>query len=56
MGYHLDGVHYEGKASGEQGSSYPAVYILPGAVVQTEKMGEGMDEREWRGWNEDEGR
>ena len=55
MGYHLDGVHYEGKVTGDE-QSYPAVYILPGAVVQTEKMGEKMDEREWRSWNEDEGR
>lgn len=43
VGYHLDGVHYEGQELKER-----PVYLLPGAVIETEKM--GQEEGEWRGW------
>lgn len=60
MGYFLDEVHYEGLKLGgnedvdgeEAGERFPAVYILPGAVVPTENMGEGT-EGEWRKWAEE---
>ncbi|KAJ5953523.1 hypothetical protein N7454_000419 [Penicillium verhagenii] len=69
MGYYLDAVHYgesgnaksraveEGESYGDEGADAAekrtAVYILPGAVVETEKMGtNGVEgEAEWREWN-----
>ncbi|KAJ5927901.1 hypothetical protein N7466_006857 [Penicillium verhagenii] len=65
MGYYLDAVHYgesgnaKTRAVEEEGEGEgalekrTAVYILPGAVVETEKMGtNGAEgEAEWRGWN-----
>lgn len=45
VGYHLDDVHYEGQ---EQELKEKPVYLLPGAVIETEKM--GQEEGEWRGW------
>ena len=58
VGYYLDRVHWasgqkdrEADVEGEERP--PAVYILPGAMVETEKMGgEGVGEKEWRGWND----
>jgi hypothetical protein len=54
VGYYLDRVHWESKAlnsgKGDAGDERPpAVYILPGAVVETEKMGSAGDEG-WRKW------
>lgn len=57
MGYYLDSVHY-----GEEKTQVVdddenveekrrAVYILPGAIVETDKMGGNSDDAEWRGWN-----
>lgn len=59
VGYYLDKVHWDsrkgkgvGTEEGEGEERPPAVYVLPGAVVETEKMGgEGVGEREWRGWD-----
>lgn len=58
VGYYLDKVHWkrtstnEADAEGEE-ERPPAVYILPGAVVETEEMGEksGVGEMEWRAWD-----
>ncbi|KAJ5179543.1 hypothetical protein N7492_002753 [Penicillium capsulatum] len=56
VGYYLDRVHWAGREKEDREEDEerpPAVYVLPGAVVETEKMGgEGVGEREWRGWNE----
>ncbi|KAJ5144214.1 uncharacterized protein N7515_003001 [Penicillium bovifimosum] len=55
IGYYLDRVHWgsvgnENEQEGEE-ERPPAVYLLPGAVVGTEKMGgEGVGEGEWREW------
>jgi hypothetical protein len=55
VGYYLDRVHWENGAEGVnakvdgEGERPPAVYILPGAVVETEKMGVAGDEG-WREW------
>ncbi|KAJ5539076.1 hypothetical protein N7513_007408 [Penicillium frequentans] len=57
MGYYLDSVHYgeektqvvDGDESVEE--KRRAVYILPGAIVETDKMGGNSDDAEWRGWN-----
>lgn len=59
VGYYLDKVHWDttrprGIGAEEEGEEErpPAVYVLPGAMVETEKMGgEGVGEREWRGWD-----
>lgn len=57
VGYYLDKVHWGTQAQQDEGEGEgevkpPAVYILPGALVGTEGMGgEGVGEREWRGWN-----
>lgn len=66
VGYYLDKVHWDTtrkekgkgtdgeKGEGEERPRPPAVYVLPGAVVETEKMGAeggGVGEREWRGWD-----
>jgi phage FluMu protein Com len=58
MGYYLDSVHYgEEKTKvvedddGNVEEKRPAVYILPGAIVETDKMGGNSDDAEWRGWN-----
>ncbi|KAJ6123541.1 hypothetical protein N7471_010858 [Penicillium samsonianum] len=59
VGYHLDRLHWG--SAGERGAGVrdgeeeeerpPAVYLLPGAVVETENLGgEGVGEREWREW------
>ena len=49
MGYYLDRVHWD-NGNGNAGEERPpAVYILPGAVVETEKMG-GKDDEGWREW------
>jgi hypothetical protein len=64
VGYYLDKVHWgeSSNAQGETGETEdgqdedgqerpPAMYVLPGALVETEKMGgEGVGEKEWRGW------
>ncbi|KAJ5474891.1 hypothetical protein N7475_004457 [Penicillium sp. IBT 31633x] len=58
VGYYLDRIHWGGAANGEKGvqgedeeQRPPAVYLLPGAVVETENMGgEGVGEKEWREW------
>ena len=44
----------DGEGSGEEEERPPAVYVLPGAVVETEEMGSGVGVggREWSGWNE----
>ncbi|KAJ5344750.1 uncharacterized protein MYU51_002647 [Penicillium brevicompactum] len=42
VGYHLDAVHYEDQKQ-------QPVYLLPGSVVETEKMGEEED-GQWREW------
>ncbi|KAJ5214721.1 hypothetical protein N7449_001890 [Penicillium cf. viridicatum] len=40
-----------GARDGEEEERPPAVYLLPGAVVETEKLGgEGVGEKEWREW------
>lgn len=62
VGYHLDRVHWASAGAGrekekergdEDEERPPAVYLLPGAVVETEKMGgEGVGEKEWRAWND----
>ncbi|KAJ5095051.1 hypothetical protein N7532_007342 [Penicillium argentinense] len=58
-GYYLDRVHWENQypqnGDGAEGDRPPAVYLLPGAVVQTENMGEedgGVGEMEWKKWAE----
>lgn len=56
VGYYLDKVHWDGTTGGvddgEEGLRPPAVYVLPGAVVETAEMGgEGIGEREWRDWD-----
>ncbi|KAJ6010412.1 hypothetical protein N7451_001824 [Penicillium sp. IBT 35674x] len=57
MGYYLDNVHYEEQKTkvvdGDENveEKRPAVYILPGAIVETDKMGGNSDDAEWRGWN-----
>ena len=58
VGYYLDAVHWGDRMKGEKGEEDggeeepPAVYVLPGAVVETEEMGgEGVGEREWRSWD-----
>ncbi|KAJ5792081.1 uncharacterized protein N7503_008059 [Penicillium pulvis] len=56
MGYYLDGVHYGEKTQIVDGDENVeekrrAVYILPGAIVETDKMGGNSDDAEWRGWN-----
>ncbi|KAJ5577513.1 uncharacterized protein N7459_006477 [Penicillium hispanicum] len=63
VGYYLDKVHWaasaqgreQRQAEGEDGEERPpAVYVLPGAVVDTDKMGDeagGVGEKEWRQWN-----
>lgn len=42
----------DGDGEEERGEERPpAMYVLPGALVETEKMGgEGVGEEEWRGW------
>lgn len=65
MGYYLDAVHWkadqdngvEGGRAGEDEEEdraekqFPAIYVLPGALVETEGMGkEGLGEEEWRRW------
>ncbi|KAJ5765340.1 hypothetical protein N7520_004899 [Penicillium odoratum] len=51
MGYYLDNAHY-GKSEDVDSEKRTAVYILPGAIVETEKMGEkDTGEGEWREWN-----
>ncbi|CAL5874189.1 uncharacterized protein PFLUO_LOCUS8477 [Penicillium psychrofluorescens] len=57
VGYQLDRVHYPvnvGTAEGDESNRHPpAVYLLPGAVVETEQMGSGDEdhkEGEWRQW------
>lgn len=65
MGYYLDKVHWgtskrvehntEDGEESEEAQRPPAVYILPGAVVETEEMGEkdgGVGEMEWRTWGD----
>ncbi|CAG8075576.1 unnamed protein product [Penicillium olsonii] len=42
VGYHLDAVHYEDQKP-------KPVYLLPGSVVETEKMGQ-EEEGRWREW------
>jgi hypothetical protein len=56
VGYYLDRVHWgngNGMKKDDEGESDaerpPAVYILPGALVETEKMGSAGDEG-WREW------
>ncbi|KAJ5787025.1 hypothetical protein N7457_002015 [Penicillium paradoxum] len=57
VGYYLDRIHWGSAANGSAGTEEgaeqrpPAVYLLPGAIVETEKMGgEGVGEKEWRDW------
>lgn len=60
VGYYLDAVHWGDSLKGRKGGEEdgdgeekpPAVYVLPGALVETEEMGgEGVGEREWRSWD-----
>lgn len=73
VGYYLDKVHYETSGKGksvdhggyedEDGERPPAVYILPGALIETGDMrldgmmedgnlgAEGVGGREWRSWD-----
>lgn len=51
------GTSQTGEGEGEEGRGGeaverpPAMYVLPGALVETEKMGgEGVGEKEWRVW------
>jgi hypothetical protein len=70
VGYYLDRVHWEGSSqaqkekekvtredSEEEGGDEerpPAMYVLPGSLVETEGMGgEGVGEKEWRVWGGD---
>ncbi|KAJ5169228.1 uncharacterized protein N7482_004822 [Penicillium canariense] len=60
VGYYLDQVHWGGvrkeRELGEEGEEErpPAMYVLPGAMVETDKMGDdGVGEKEWRAWAED---
>ncbi|KAF3391242.1 hypothetical protein F1880_007489 [Penicillium rolfsii] len=70
VGYYLDRVHWgesqaqkkkaigEGEEDGEGGEEEeerpPAMYVLPGSLVETEAMGgEGVGEKEWRVWGGD---
>lgn len=62
VGYYLDRVHWTEERKGQNGREEngeaeeeeerpPAMYVLPGALVETEKMGgEGEGEKEWRQW------
>jgi hypothetical protein len=53
VGYYLDRVHWEtgDRVGKEDEERPPAVYLLPGALVETEKLGgEGVGEKEWREW------
>ncbi|KAF7716372.1 Uncharacterized protein PECH_000157 [Penicillium ucsense] len=63
VGYYLDRVHWpEGHGQGQRDGDGdreerreeerpPAMYVLPGALVETKKMGsEGVGEKEWRSW------
>ncbi|KAJ5364851.1 uncharacterized protein N7496_010564 [Penicillium cataractarum] len=45
----------EGEGEGQDGEERPpAMYVLPGALVETEEMGgEGVGEKEWRVWGGD---
>lgn len=67
VGYYLDKVHWDSHTSKRIGIGAgedvgegdeerpPAVYVLPGALVETEGMGGSgggvVGEREWRGWD-----
>ncbi|KAJ5888972.1 hypothetical protein N7495_009013 [Penicillium taxi] len=64
VGYYLDKVHWEkdkmkeveeGGGEGDDADQErpPAVYILPGALIETGDLGEGVGvgEVEWRSWN-----
>lgn len=69
MGYYLDRVHWEGTSQsrnstgtgegeddGEEEERPPAMYVLPGSLVETEDMGGegvGVGEKEWRVWGGD---
>jgi phage FluMu protein Com len=70
VGYYLDRIHWEGtsqaqkekeKAIGEDSEEEggdeerpPAMYVLPGSLVETEDMdGEGVGGKEWRVWGGD---
>lgn len=51
----IEGDEGEGEAENAEEERPPAVYILPGAVVETGEMGEksgGVGEMEWRVWGE----
>lgn len=65
MGYYLDAVHWksdkdngvEGVRLGEDGEEdraeeqFPAMYVLPGALSETEGLGlTRVEEEEWRRW------
>ncbi|KAJ5083144.1 hypothetical protein N7456_012571 [Penicillium angulare] len=59
MGYFLDEAHYDGAGlqvrrtdEGERQDEkrFPAVYVLPGAVVDTDSMGESGSDEEWKRW------
>lgn len=70
VGYYLDRVHWGSAAAGrnvresgegedERGQEEarpPAVYIMPGALLETEKLGvegaKAIGEMEWRSWSE----
>ncbi|KAJ5150442.1 uncharacterized protein N7500_010631 [Penicillium coprophilum] len=56
VGYYLDRMHWastgdRGVEKQDEDARPPAAYILPGAIVETEKLGgDGVGEREWREW------
>ncbi|KAJ5256558.1 hypothetical protein N7478_012662 [Penicillium angulare] len=59
MGYFLDEVHYDGaglqvrsagEGEGEDEKRFPAVYVLPEAVVETDSMGGSGGDGKWKMW------
>lgn len=70
VGYYLDRVHWGAAGTGrdtkeggdgdemrdQEEARPPAVYLLPGALLETEKLGvdgaTAVGEMEWRGWSE----
>ena len=70
MGYYLDRIHWEGTSQSQKEKAIedgeeegegneeeerpPAMYVIPGSLVETEDMGgEGVGEKEWRVWGGD---
>ncbi|KAE8354098.1 hypothetical protein BDV28DRAFT_156468 [Aspergillus coremiiformis] len=59
VGYFLDAVHFPSSSSTAataatldgEGGMEKVVYLLPGALVETEHMGDEGSDQEWRGWS-----